>query len=71
MELHYRISNMEQNIYNFKFKFLFNINKLFWKKIEKSNLFLYSNNYDFVPLPFLGLIKHRYLIVTVPLPHRY
>ena len=24
-----------------------------------------------VPLPFLGLIKHRYLTVTSPLPHRY
>jgi hypothetical protein len=28
--------------------------------------FRYSKNYDFVPLPlpFLGLIKHRYLTVT-------
>jgi hypothetical protein len=24
-----------------------------------------------VPLPFLGLIKHRYLTVTLPLPYRY
>jgi hypothetical protein len=24
-----------------------------------------------VPLPFLGLTKHRYLTVTLPLPYRY
>ncbi len=46
--------------------------------------FNYSNNFDLVPLPlpsryrsvtvplpFLVLIKHRYLTVTSPLPYRY